>query len=227
VTIARPCVYLVTSRRLLSPDARTVNDEVARLEGWLEEAITAGVDVIQVREPDLPGSVLHRLVSALAAKVSGAHVAIVVNDRADVAVTSGADGVHLRGDGPPVPLVRALAPRPGWIVGRSVHDATDAMRHGMADYLLFGTVFPSASKPAGAPVAGIEALQRAAAATATPVMAIGGITPERAAACVRAGAAGVAAIAVFLPEGCAPGALGATRAVRALRTAMTGDSTSF
>lgn len=223
MTLARPCVCLVSSRRQLSPDARTTADEVADLERWLEEAAAAGVDLIQIREPDLPGAVLCRLASVLVARTASCTVEIVVNDRADVAVAAGAHGVHLRSDGPPVPRVRTLAPYDGWMIGRSIHSESEVREHERADYLLFGTVFESTSKPLGSTVAGVELLRQATAATRTPVIAIGGITPERARECVRAGAAGVAAIAVFLPEGRAPGAIGVTRAVRELRAAMAAE----
>jgi thiamine-phosphate pyrophosphorylase len=88
------------------------------------------------------------------------------------------------------------------------------------DYLMLGTMFPSASKPAGAPVQGLDVLTRATAATPVPVIAIGGIDPDRARECAAAGAAGVAGISVFLPEGRAAGALGPARATVALRSAL-------
>ena len=108
----------------------------------------------------------------------------------------------------------------GWLVGRSVHGVDEAVRHGGVDYLLLGTIFPSASKPAGAGVQGLDVLGRAATASRVPVIAIGGIDPDRARACAAAGAAGVAGISVFLPEGRTPGALGPARATVALRSAL-------
>ena len=92
----------------------------------------------------------------------------------------------------------------------------------MADYLLFGTVFPSQSKPAGTPAQGVDRLREAVQASRIPVLAIGGIDPARAGQCLAAGAAGVAGIGVFLPEGCALGAMGIRRAAEALRAAMAG-----
>ena len=88
-----------------------------------------------------------------------------------------------------------------------------------ADYWLFGTVFPTASKPDVA-AAGLEPLAALAASSATPVLGIGGITPENARACRQAGASGIAAIGAFLPEGTAPGALGVAAATRAFRAAL-------
>jgi thiamine-phosphate diphosphorylase len=215
--LARPCICLVTDRRQLSPDARTTADEIRALNHWIEEAMDL-VDVIQIRERDLEGARLMALASEVASKATGTRTAVVVNDRADVALAAGAGGVHLRADGPAVERVRAIGPR-GWIVGRSIHSAGEAATS-TADYVVFGTVFQSRSKPQG-PAQGIEHLQAAARVSRSPLLAIGGIDPGRAADCCSAGAAGIAAIGMFLPEGRAPGSLGITRAVAALRAAMT------
>jgi thiamine-phosphate diphosphorylase len=215
----RPCVMLVTARRRLSPNARTVSEELSALERLLDEAIGAGADVIQVRERDLGTALLASFVTRLVARTRGTRTLVLVNDRADVAVAAGADGVHLRGDGPEVARVRALR-APPWIVGRSIHASDEARTHADADYFVFGSVYPGATKPAAGPVAGLAELDAAVRAASAPVVAIGGITPERAGRAVAAGAAGVAAIGVFLPEGLAPGALGPARAVLALRAAM-------
>jgi thiamine-phosphate pyrophosphorylase len=213
-----PCVYLVTDRRRLSPDARTTGDQVRALEGFLDEALEAGVDAIQLRERDLPA----RQLGALAARIgmrAGGRARVLVNDRADVALAAGVDGVHLRSDGPPVVAVRRLGPS-GFIVGKSVHTPEEAGGELEADYVLFGTVFPSASKPGSSAAGGLERLRDATSACHRPVVAIGGITPERAAEARAAGAAGVAAIGVFLPPGRAWGGLGVKEAVRAIRAAL-------
>jgi thiamine-phosphate diphosphorylase len=138
-----------------------------------------------------------------------------VNDRADVALAARAHGVHLRADSLPVAAVRHLSSR--LIVGKSVHAGSPGAPD--ADYLFFGTVFGTTSKPGATPV-GLTPLSALASSVSQPVLAIGGITPERAAACRRAGAAGIAAIGAFLPEGTAPGALGVAAAVRAFRVAL-------
>jgi thiamine-phosphate diphosphorylase len=143
---------------------------------------------------------------------------ILVNDRADIALSAGAGGVHLRADSAPTDAVRGLA-APDWTIGRSVHSPEEAGGELGADYVLFGTVFPTDSKP-GTAAAGLDRLQAAAAACHSPVIAIGGITPERALAVRQAGAAGVAAIGVFLPPGRHPSALGAREGARALKAAM-------
>ena len=216
--LPRPCIALVTDRRQLAPDA-TAADALRALMDWLEEAIDAGIDLVEVRERDLEARVLADFVAALMPRARSARTRVVVNDRADVALAAGADGVHLPATGLPTARVRELSR--AWIVGRSLHagEALDAE----ADYLLFGALLPSASKPAGWRPAGFEALRAVAAAAPVPVLAIGGITAATAGAAAAAGAAGVAGIGVFLPP---PRGLGPRQAVAALRAAFeTGRST--
>jgi thiamine-phosphate pyrophosphorylase len=217
----RLTIYLVTDRRQLTPDARTLADELRALEGWLDEAIEAGVDVIQIRERDLEAAMLVAIAKRVLARARGRGTTVLVNDRADVALAADADGVHLPAAGVPAGRARTIGPA-GWVVGRSVHGVDEAGRSHGADYLLFGTMFAGGSKPQGSPVQGLDRLARAVAMSEAPIVAIGGIDPARAGQCVAAGAAGVAGIGIFLPEGRAPGALGPARAAAALRSAIAG-----
>jgi len=221
IVLPRPCLCLVTDRRAAAPAARSLRLELLGLQAQLDEALDAGIDLIQIRERDLDAATLVTLVTGLVRRAP-AGVRIVVNDRADVAVAAGAAGVHLRADGPPVTRARSLGPA-GWLVGRSIHDA-GAAEASDADYLIFGTVFGTRSKPAGSPVAGVEALGGACARTSVPVLAIGGLTPARASVCRAAGAAGIAAIGAFLPPGSLPDALGPADAIRAFRAAWNDHS---
>jgi thiamine-phosphate pyrophosphorylase len=213
-------VCAVTARRRLAPDARTPTDEVTRLRAFADDLIAAGVDLLQIREPDLDAGPLVELVRGAVATAAGTRTRVLVSDRADVALAAGASGVHLRADGLPAGRVRTLPGGRAWLVGRSAHQLDELTADHGLDYWLFGTIYASASKPGLLPLAGPEGLARAAAAAGRPLLAIGGITPARAAACAAAGAAGVAGIGVFLPEGLAPGALGPARAVAALRAAL-------
>jgi thiamine-phosphate pyrophosphorylase len=219
---ARPTLCLVTDRRRLTQQARTTRDELAALEAALDEATTAGIDVIQVRERDLEAGDLAAFVARVVRRTRGTATRVVVNERADVARVADADGVHLRSDGPAVDRIRAWGPT-AWWVGRSIHSAAEGEGHQSADYLLFGTTFPSTSKPAGAPIAGLAALREAVRASAAPIWAIGGVTPETARACIDAGAKGVAAIAAFLDDthGTTPGTVRAR--VEAMRRAVARD----
>jgi thiamine-phosphate pyrophosphorylase len=204
---------------LVAPGGRTLNDEIAALEAWLDEALGADLDVIQIRERDLDARVLLELVRRVVAHRGDGPPRLLVNDRADVAIAAGADGVHLRADGPPVPDVRTLAGS-GWVVGRSVHTLDETRANATADYLLFGTIFAGGSKGGGSPAQGLDALAQAAAASRAPIVAIGGMTPARSAAAIASGAAGIAAIGAFLPPGRHPGALGPVRGAAAFRAAL-------
>ena len=161
-------------------------------------AAAKGVHLIQVRERDLDGGPLTRLVTACVDAVRGTRARVLVNDRFDVAVAAGAHGVHLRGDSFPPSRIRACAPR-GFLIGRSVHSVSDAriaVEGAAVDYLIFGTVFASPSKP-DRPAAGLGELSAVASATRVPVLAIGGMTSARITDVMRAGAAGVAGISMF------------------------------
>jgi len=163
------------------------------------EAARAGVDLIQIRERDLDDGALVALARAAVAAVHGTSARVIVNDRTDVALAAGAAGVHLRSDSIPPRRARAMA-GDGFLVGRSVHDEAEAAAvdaEGGCDYLIFGTVFPSSSKPAGHQAAGLSALSRVCARVSLPVLAIGGLSIARAPDVARVGAAGVAAIQLF------------------------------
>jgi thiamine-phosphate pyrophosphorylase len=185
--------HFVTDRRRfgLSPPA------------LVERAVLAsqrGASVIQVRERDLTDAALLDLVRQIVGAVRPGGARVFVNDRVDVALAADADGVHLRGDSAPAARVRAIVP-PGFTIGRAVHslDEIDSVvAGGGCDYLMFGTVFPSAGKRADHPVAGLDALARACARSALPVIAIGGMTPARESDVARAGAAGLAAVGWFM-----------------------------
>ena len=184
-------VCFVTGRRRLERS----------IEGLLRlvrDAVSAGVDLIQVRERDLEANVLAVLVTDVMAIAHGSGTKVVVNDRLDVAVACGADGVHLRADSVSVAAARRIAP-PGFLVGRSVHTADEARvasREG-ADYLIAGTLYATSSKPDGSGRLGIAGLRTIVQASSVPVLAIGGVTLERFADVAATGAAGVAAISLF------------------------------
>jgi thiamine-phosphate pyrophosphorylase len=187
---AVPRLYLVTDRRATA--GRPLVDVVrAALDGLPDEA--RGAVAVQLREKDLEGRALFALAAALRDVTRAAGAALFINDRADVALAAGAEGVHLG--------VRSLDPQmvgrifPGLDVAVSTHAPADveaAARAG-ARFAVFGPVWDTPSKRAlGAPV-GVEAL-RAAVAVGLPLLALGGVTVDRARECVAAGAVGVACI---------------------------------
>jgi len=220
-------VCLVTDRRRLDSTKKTVHQSLTVLERWLDAAIDAGVTHIQIRERDLEARDLAGLVRRVVDRAGGTGTAILVNDRADVVRASGADGVHLRADGPPSSRVRDLVGG-GVVIGRSVHDLDEVRRERAAtDYLLFGSVHASASKPPGHDVAGVAALRQAIeAAQGTPVVAIGGVSLDNVAAVAAAGAAGVAGIGIFLPAATTAPERALARTVQALAAAFSDDGTS-
>jgi thiamine-phosphate pyrophosphorylase len=196
--LAVPAVCLVTSGALTSADGHAAD----ALLSDLQRAAAAGVNMIQLREPRLPDGGLLKLAERTVRGAGGSGAAVVVNGRPDVAAAAGAHGVHLRGDAMPASRVRAVVPA-GFLIGRSVHgaaEAIDAERDGGVDYLIFGTVFASASKPAGHAVAGVAALRDVCASVRLHVIAIGGMNAARAGDAAAAGASGIAAIGLFAGE---------------------------
>jgi thiamine-phosphate diphosphorylase len=158
----------------------------------------ARIEVVQIRERDLDTRGLFALVSQAVTITRGTSTRIVVNDRLDVALAAGADGVHLRADSMAPAVVRSLVP-PGFLVGRSVHSVEEAAEvEASVDYLIAGTVWQSASKPQAHPLLGLTSLAAIAAAVRVPVLAIGGCTVALAGDAARAGARGLAGIGLFM-----------------------------
>ena len=190
-----PLIAMVTDRRRYGDDQGAAESlmEAAR------QAAAAGVDLIHIREFGLDDGRLVNLVAGIVAATTGNRCRVVVNARADIALAARAHGVHLRGTSPSAARVRKIV-GPGFLIGRSVHsveEAEIAEASGGCDYLVFGTVFPSVSKGAGHPVAGVDALARVCARVRLPVLGIGGVTAANAGQVAASGAAGVAAIDLF------------------------------
>lgn len=207
----RPVICMITDGRLTAGDAAA-----AALLDSVRSAAAAGVHLIQLRERHLDDRDLAALARRCVAAVRGFRTRIIVNDRVDVALAAGAHGVHLRGDSFAAPRVRAIVPS-GFLVGRSIHSAGEAATCGAGgaiDYLMFGTVFATASKPGREPL-GAAALAEAVRATTLPVLAVGGVTTGTAPAVAGANAAGIAAIGLFAartPQACAADVARLTRA---------------
>ncbi len=166
----------------------------------IAHALESGVDWVQLRLKQASGRDLENFVSSLLERHPDALAKILVNDRFDIALAAGLGGVHLPADGLSVAEVRRSAP-PELVIGRSTHsveEVQDAAQNG-ADFVFFGPVYRTASKP-GHPGVGLEQLAAASRAASIPVYALGGISPQRIDAVREAGAAGVAAIALFERE---------------------------
>jgi len=189
---------LVTDRRRLAGAGASFDHARRLLLAQLETAVGSGVDLIQVRERDLEAGDLAALVEAVVTLARGTMSHVVVNDRLDVALACGADGVHLRGDSIRTADARRVAP-PGFVIGRSVHTVDEASAAEGADYVIAGTVYRSPSKAPSTALLGIDGLRAIVRAARAPVLAIGGVTAERFDEIAAAGAAGVAGIGLFLP----------------------------
>jgi len=159
--------------------------------------LAAGLPAVQVREKDLAVSDL----AALCRRVRGLRPApfLIVNDRADVALAVGADGVQRTHASLSVEELRLIGDK-RFRVGASVHSIDEAVAAAGqgADWIFFGPVYDTPSKRAYGAPQGLETLERVAAAVDVPVIAIGGITPDRVSAVRRAGASGVAVISAIL-----------------------------
>jgi thiamine-phosphate pyrophosphorylase len=157
--------------------------------------LAAGVEWIQIRDKDLGARALFELVTATM-KLPNPHSSkIIVNTRADVAIAAGAGGVHLPSGSPPARFWR----QPGFLVGASCHSLEEVRQAEAdgADYAVFGPVFAPLSKSPGLEPRSLDGLAQAAAAVRIPVLALGGVTRENTAACIAAGAAGIAGISLF------------------------------
>jgi thiamine-phosphate pyrophosphorylase len=161
------------------------------LPKWAEEVCSAGGRLIQLREKHLDAAQLYELASTLRRITLQHGATLLINDRADVAWAVEADGVVVPELGLPIEVVRKLHAK--WLIAKSVHDVAGAKaaEQSGADFLIFGHVFKTASKPNVAP-RGLEALKAIAEQVKIPVFAIGGITAQTARQCLENGAFGVA-----------------------------------
>ncbi len=183
-------LVVVTDRALAAP--RTLEEVVAA-------AMAGGAGAVQLRNKGEPPRELLDLGRDLRALTREAGVLLFVNDRLDVALAIGADGVHLGPDDLPVSVARQVV-HGGFLIGRSCDEPEVARRlvDEGADYIGCGAVYPTATKPDAGPVIGLEGLRRVVEAVHVPVVAIGGITVERAEEVASTGAAGAAVVGAVM-----------------------------
>ena len=157
------------------------------------EAVAGGVDVVQLRDRTLDDGALLEAARTLGAQARAAGALFLVNDRPDLALICGADGVHLGQDDLPVSEVRALVGE-AMVVGLSTHAAAEIdAAPGAVDYIGVGPVHATPTKP-GRPAVGLELVRHAAAHARVPWFAIGGIDETTAPAVVAAGARRLAVV---------------------------------
>jgi thiamine-phosphate pyrophosphorylase len=206
----------------MDPSLYVVLDRTASagrdLEVILDATLAGGCRMIQLREKEWPSGRLLPLAERLRNRCRRSGATFIVNDRVDLALAVGADGVHLGQDDLPPRAARPLL-RPGMVLGRSTHSvgqAREAQADG-ADYIAIGSMFPTRTKP-DFQLVGPELIRAIRPETRSPLVGIGGVTRENVAEVIRAGADGVAVISAVCG---APDPAAATReflaAIRAAR----------
>jgi len=188
--LPRPITYLITTGEC---DTSNFAHTSGRLLNVVRAAVDTGVQMIQIREKLLTGNLLSELAERVVEITRSSSSKLLINDRLDIALATGADGVHLTSTSLPVGVVRESCPD-DFIVGLSVHTEDEALEAaaGRADFVLFGPVFPSPGKGNGV---GLQALRDVcSSAGSLPVLAVGGIDESNARSVLDAGAAGFAAI---------------------------------
>jgi thiamine-phosphate pyrophosphorylase len=179
-------VYLITDRR------QAPGGDIA---GAVAGALDGGIRAVQLREKDLPGGELFRLAERMRDLTASHGARLFINDRVDVALAVGADGVHLGGASIPASVARGLLGKEA-LIGCSTHgvgELREAVSQG-ADFVTFGPVYPTPSKAVYGPPVGISALAAACREAAVPVFALGGVKAENAGEVTAAGAFGIALI---------------------------------
>lgn len=185
-----PRLYLLTDRH------QTLHRSLSSV---LTQAMEAGARMIQIREKDLGTRDLISLSHCLLPLVKQYQGKVLLNDRIDLVIALGADGVHLRSDSLPVSVARRLLGT-GHLIGVSTHSVEEArIAEGEgADLIVLGPIYDTPSKRSYGPPLGVQVLHEACRTIRLPIFAIGGITPTRIPHVLSSGAHGVAVISSIL-----------------------------
>ncbi len=184
-------LYAITDRHSLPGGRGSLLEFVAR-------ASAAGIDMIQIREKDMTARDLFAMVKNAVETAGPRRTAVLVNDRVDIALAAGADGVHLGNHSAPPAAVREITP-PGFLIGVSTHNSAEvrAAVEGGADFIVFGPVFYTPSKAKYGDPVGVDALAEACSEASIPVFPLGGINGENYRELLGLPVAGLAAISLF------------------------------
>jgi len=191
----RKLIYLITNGET-TPETTGASEDFSRLLDLAKAAVRAEIDLLQIREKDLSARVLYELTTSIANLTRGTQTKLLVNDRADIAASAGADGVHLATNSLPANVIRS-AFGDNFLIGVSTHSLSEAVaaRANNADFIVFGPVFDTPTKKGYGEPQGLKQLETITAQLGGfPVLALGGVSIETVGDCVRAGAQGVAAI---------------------------------
>ena len=217
----RPRLKLTPSQPLLPGGLYLILDPSVAgsrsLDGIVADALGLGVRVFQLRVKTPHTGDFYSEAFRLTPRIHAAGGRLFVNDRCDVALAAGADGVHLGQEDLPLGEARALL-GPGMLIGISTHNVAQALEAEAlgANYIGFGPIFPTRSKSHPDPVVGIEGLREVRSRVRLPIVAIGGITAANISAVARAGSEAPAVLSAVL-EAADP-----ARALQELMTAIRG-----
>ena len=183
-------LYLITDRH------QTGGRPLAEV---VRHALDGGVTAIQLREKDLSSAELYRLAKEMRLITADYGARLIINDRIDIALAVGADGVHLGVNGLPVSVARRVLGE-GKIIAYSAHDLDEALRAQVdgADFVTFGPVYLTPSKAAYGKPCGVKKLAEAVSALKIPVIALGGISQVNISEALSANTRGIAVISAIL-----------------------------
>src|SRR5262245_34983721 len=196
-------LYLITDRLAFLRSHEITHDDLLRLQLLaIDKAARAGCQLVQIREKDMSAKALAAFTRAAVERARPHGARVLVNDRFDVAIAAGADGVHLRASSIPARKVRGVAANKGlddFLIGVSTHSAAEARsaEEGGADFIVCGPVYDTPSKRDFGHPLGLEGFTEILNAVRIPALAIGGIDLSNYSEPLRRGAAGVAAISLF------------------------------
>jgi thiamine-phosphate diphosphorylase len=199
----RPWLYLISNRQAFRLNPEISDDQASQLQiETIQEATQAGCQLVQIREKDLSTRELCALASAVidVARPNGAKV--LINHRLDVAIATGADGVHLRVSSMPASEARGIVAGQGlndFLIAVSTHSLAEAQaaESGGADFVVCGPVFATQSKREYGPALGLERFSEICKSVKIPVLALGGINLSNFRETLERGASGIAAIGLF------------------------------
>jgi len=182
-------LYLVTDRGLIRG---------RDLVSLVLEAVRGGVSAVQLREKNCPAGEFVQLAGSLKDRLTESNVPLIINDRVDVALAAGADGVHIGQEDIPYPQVRSML-GPDRIIGLSVNTYAQLMEADRTDvdYLSLSPVYPTQTKKDTKEPFGLEGLRKARSMTQKPLITIGGVNKQNLASIMAIGMDGVALVSAI------------------------------
>jgi thiamine-phosphate pyrophosphorylase len=181
-------LYLVTEESIA----------IEELTKIIAQSVSGGVSIVQLREKNNSSLSFYKKASALKQLLNELSIPLIINDRVDIALAVGADGIHIGQDDLPLPVVKKMIPE-DMIVGVSVstlEEALKAERNG-ADYIGVGSVFPTKTKQ-DATLMALEDLGEICRGVSIPAVAIGGITADNISALSESGLSGTAVVSAIM-----------------------------